>query len=163
MLTAPPGDASGAGLRELADAIALTHPGVTLVHESRLDRDGTQFADLLAMVYGGGTAIDVAMPGVTCWVHPQFVEFPPDARDALMLTPDGRSSLIKEATHQVLAGDDTPTWLASGTRYLEALQTQWLPNTIEEHVDPDAVAALKSVSNLLEKHARKHLESGDRR
>jgi hypothetical protein len=133
---------------------------VSVAHELTVDPEAEQLADLMDLVYAGGRAVVDAMPGVTCWVHPQFVQYPPEEQETLLLTADGHSSLIKEATQEVLSSEHTPSWMASGTRYLESLQMRWLPDSTDEPVDPDAVAALESVSDLLERHAQRHL--GDR-
>jgi hypothetical protein len=161
VLTGPPHNYSGAGLRDLADAIALAHPGVTLVSELGLDPDAAQLAEVVELVFGAGAAVSRAVPGVTCWVHPRFVEYPRHERDALLLTEDGRSSLIKGATLECLAGDEIPAWVAAGTRYLETTQADWLPETPELDTDPDAVAALESVSSLFERHVSRHLGERD--
>jgi hypothetical protein len=158
VLSGPPYNYSGAALRELADAIALARPGVAVAHELMADWDGEQLARLVEMVYGAGPPVEAPMPGVTCWVHPHFVRYPPEEREALLLTEQGTSSLIKTATQDVLAGEHTPAWVAAGARYLEAQQATWLPSSPDEEVDKDAVAALESVSRLLEKHAKRHLE-----
>lgn len=156
-LTGPPDNYSGAGLRELADAIALVRPGVVLVDELGLDRESTQFAATVEMVFGEGPAVTQAMPAITCWAHPRFVEYPRTPQQADLLTADGRSSLIEPATHDALASEPTPAWVAAATRYLEAQQSEWVPGTTEAgEADPDAVAALRSVSKLLDNHVRRH-------
>ncbi|MET8628444.1 hypothetical protein ABZW30_32665 [Kitasatospora sp. NPDC004669] len=161
VLTGPPYNYSGAGLRELADSIALVRPGVVLVDELDLDREGAQFAATVEMVFGEGPAAAEAMPGITCWAHPRFVEYPRPPQQADLLTADGRSSLIEPATHDALASEQTPAWVAAATRYLEAQQSEWVPDTTEAaEVDPDAVAALRSVSRLLDNHVRRHLGTG---
>jgi hypothetical protein len=156
-LTGPPYNFSGAGLRDLADAIALAHPGVALVSELTLDPQAEQFAEVVELVFGQGAAPSGALPGVTCWVHPNFVEYQQDEREALLLTEDGRSSLIKGATLECISGDQTPAWVAASTRYLETKQADWLPESAAADGDPDAVAALESVSSLLERHVSRHL------
>jgi hypothetical protein len=156
-LTGPPYNYSGAGLRDLADAIALAHPGVSLVSELTLDPDGEQLAEAIGMVFGAGAAPSRALPGVTCWVHPSFVEYPVREQDAMLLTPDGRSSLLKASTVECLSGRETPARVAAGTRYLESTQADWLPDTPDAGADSDAVAALESVSALLERHVSRHL------
>jgi hypothetical protein len=158
-LTGPPYNFSGAGLRDLADAIALAHPGVALVSELTLDPDAEQLAEVVELVFGQGAAPSRALPGVTCWVHPNFVEYQQDEREALLLTEDGRSSLIKDATLECISGEETPAWVAASTRYLETTQADWLPESAAGERDPDAVAALESVSSLLEQHVSRHLSS----
>ncbi|WP_371501869.1 hypothetical protein OG871_33185 [Kitasatospora sp. NBC_00374] len=153
-----PGNPSGAGLRELADAVAAARPGLVMVDEHDLDEDGRHLAATVTMVVGGGSAVTGAMPGVVCWAHPRFVDSPGTA--ALLLTKDRRSSLIGGATQDSLVGDGTPAWVAAGTRYLEAQQSAWMPDSPDAaEVDPDAAAALRSVSSLLERHVRRHLDS----
>jgi len=162
LLTGPPDNFSGLGLRELADAIAMSSPGISATHELTVDHDGAQLAELLDLVYAGGGGSLPPMPGVTCWVHPKFVEFPPDEQESKLVTADGRSSLVKAATQLVLASEHTPSWVASGTHYLENLQSRWLPESADEPIDDDAVAALESVSRLLEKHSQRHLDERGR-
>ena len=156
-LTGPPSNYSGAGLRALGDAIALARPGISVVHELTLDPDDTQLARTVEMIVGGGVPVTGAIPGITCWVNPRFVDYPQAEQDALLLTQDGHSSLIKGATRDALARGNTPAWVAASTRYLESQQADWLPETPGEQTDPDAVAALQSVSSLLEKHVSQHL------
>lgn len=158
LLSGPNGNNSGAGLRQLADTIAMNSPGIAATHELGIDPHSGQLAELLQLVYARGGGERPSMPGITCWVHPQFVEFPAEEQESQLLTYDGRSSLVKEATQEVLAGDYTPSWVASGTRYLENLQARWLPESTDQAVDADAVAALESVSSLLEKHSLRHLD-----
>ncbi|MFJ1704888.1 hypothetical protein [Kitasatospora sp. NPDC088346] len=158
VVSGAPGNPSGAGLRELADAVAAARPGLVIVDEHDRDRDGGQLAATVDMVVGGGPAVTGAMPGVVCWAHPRFVDSP--GSPALLLTEDRRSTLIGGATQNSLVGDSTPAWVASGTRYLEAQQSAWMPDSPDAaEVDPDAAAALKSVSSLLERHVRRHLDS----
>jgi hypothetical protein len=145
------------GLRELADSIALSRPGVTATHALGDDRDGTQLAQLLRLVYSQAADDVGPMPAVTCWVHPRFVEYPPDQQTSFLVAPDGRSTLLQPAVKEVLAGDDTPAWVASGTRYLEHLQSLWAPQSPDAPPDSDAVAALGSVADLLEEHAQRVL------
>lgn len=160
VVSGPPDNSSGMGLRELGDAIALNSPGVTATHELTLDPEADQLGHLIEMVYAGGGADLEPMPAVTCWVHPKFVEYPPEEQESLLLTSDGRSALVQGATQELLSADHTPSWVASGTRYLESLQTRWLPESPSEPVDQDAVKALESVSDLLEHHAQRHLGHG---
>ncbi len=159
LLSGPHGNYSGAGLRQLADTVALNNPGITATHELGIDPHSDQLAELLDLVYAGGGGALPPMPSVTCWVHPKFVEFPAEDQESMLLTYDGRSSLVKQATHEVLAAEYTPSWAASGTRYLENLQARW---TSESAVDADAAAALESVSSLLEKHSVKYLNERGR-
>lgn len=161
VLSGPPANASPAGLRALADAIALVHPGVSLVNELALDDLGADFGSVVEMVYGDGAPVVAAMPGLTCWVHPRFVEYPEDEQEMLVRTVDGRSALIGDATQDVLGRPDTPAWVAAATRYLESQQADWMPEQSVQVTgtaqDPDAVAALSSVSRLLDRHASRHL------
>lgn len=165
MLSGPPGNYSGPGLRELADAIAAVSPGIVLVHELDLDYKLTQLHSIVEMMFGNGRPVNRATPGVTCWLHPQFVEYPISTQQALLLTEEGRSSLVQDATYSALTSEATPAWVAAGTRYLEAQQAEWLPMEMMEpqgRHDQAAVDALRSVSSLLEKHVRLHLgEPGD--
>ncbi|WP_033822520.1 hypothetical protein [Kitasatospora sp. MBT63] len=157
VLNAVPGIRSGAALRELADAVAAVRPGVVLVDDLDLDPDLRQLGAAVGMVLGATDPPGTAMPGLVCWAHPEFAESPGTA--AMLLTPDRRSTLIGGATQDALTGDRTPSWVASGTRYLEAQQSEWMPDSPDAaEVDPDAAAALRSVSSLLEKHVRRHLD-----
>lgn len=165
MLTGPPGNYSSPGLRELADSIAAVHPGVALVHELDLDSKLEQLNFVVEMMFGSGSPVTQAMPGVTCWLHPQFANYSTAVQQALLLTEEGRSSLVQDATYTALTHEVTPAWVAAGARYLEAQQAEWLPTEITEprgERDQAAVDALRSVSSLLEKHVRLQLgEPGD--
>jgi hypothetical protein len=157
MLTGPPANRSGAGLRELADAVAQTHPGVTLVHELSVDPAANQFGEMVSMVFAGGPPVAHPLNGTSTWVHPRFVEYPGETADAFAATD--RASLIKDATTYAIDEAQTPAWVAAGARYLEAQQADWLPSDPDEAADPDAIAALESVSELLDQHVAKHLRS----
>jgi hypothetical protein len=155
MLSGPHDNESGAGLRELADCIAQVHPGVVLAHELSADPAAADFGALLAMVFGDGTPVTHPTPGISCWVHPKFVEYPGESEGGFGISGD--EPLLREATAHVLNEDQTPAWVAAGARYLEAQQADWLPKNPEEAADPDALAALDSVSALLDKHVAQHL------
>lgn len=160
VLSGPEYNYCAPGLRELADAITLIHPGVALVHDLGLDPSMAQFAATVEMVLGGGASVSVPMPAISCWTHPRFVEFPAAEQEELYLTQEGYSSFIDDATHVALSREDTPAWVASATRYLEAQQAQWFPDIPGETVDSAAVAALQSVAALVEKHVNREYGTG---
>ena len=160
VLGGPPHNFSPVGLREFADTSALQRPGATIVHELDLDPHGKDFSEIVEMVFAGWPSVLHPMPGVTCWVHPGFVEYPPGEQDALHLTQSGHSSLILEATENVMASGVTPAWVAASTRFLETQQSEWLPDSPDQVVHPAAASALESVSSLLERHVSKHLGGG---
>jgi hypothetical protein len=160
VLSGPAGSRhSPAGLRELADAVAQVQPGVIVANEFATDHDGEQLGRAMAMAYGA-SPVTYALGAVTCWSHPKFVEYPPQTRDALLLTGDGGSSLIQSATQAALDRDETPVWVSACVRFLETQQAQWLPDADGEPVDGDAVTALTAVSDLVERHVRRHLGGG---
>lgn len=155
VLSGPPDNYSGPGLRELGDAVATARPGIVLVDEIGLDHGGDQFAAAVEMVFGGLADISAPMRAITCWTHPRGIGYPAMSRQDLQLTEDGRSSLIEAATQEVLTRGDAPAWVAAGTRYLEAQQAAWTTGPTESSsVDQDAIAALQSVAGLLERHVR---------
>lgn len=120
--------------------------------------DTTDFDAALRRVFGDGPPLAHPLPTLSCWVHPQFVEYAREECDALLLTEKGHSTVIAPATRDVLAAQDTPAWVAAGTRYLEFQQADWLGPSVDAGTDEAAaVSALRSVSALLEAHVRKHL------
>jgi hypothetical protein len=158
LLSGPAGNYSPAALREIADSVAAAQPGVTLAHDGEVDHDFAQLAGLLRVVYAGVSDGPQAASALTCWLHPQTVAFPSSSFDEQWVSADGTSAIIGTATQEALTRSDTPSWVASGTRYLETLQSQWLPDAPGEQADPAAVAALESVADLLDRHARRHLD-----
>lgn len=150
VVTSPPRNHCPAALRDLADAVAQARPGVVALHEWDAADAAEQMRAMLLMLIDG-TPPRRSLPGVQCWSHPSFVAFP-DAV-APLCEADGTSTLIAEATHEVLAQANTPAWVAAGVRSLEALQARVMP-TDGEPPDPAAVAALEAVSKLFEQHVR---------
>jgi hypothetical protein len=127
-LSGPIPNARPAGLRELADAVELARPCVTAVHEmGRDDAELRQLGDAVATILGRVPPGLGPMPAVSCWVHPRFAQ-------ALALN------------------EDTPAWVASATRTVEALQAKWLPREPGAAMDPDAAAALESIASLVREH-----------
>jgi hypothetical protein len=154
VLSGLPGDPSPAGLRDLADAIAQLRPGAVAAHA--VAASGTaDFDAAVSRVFGGGPAMG-ALPALTCWVHPELVHFSSEQAHALLLTPTGQSAVIAPATGDALAGQDTPAWVAASTRFLEAQQADWIGSTPSAPPDEAAESALRSVSELLDAHVRKH-------
>jgi hypothetical protein len=150
VMTSPPSSHCPAALRDLADAVAQARPGVVALHELDAADATEQMWAMLRMLIDGRPPSG-SLPGVMCWSHPSFVAFPDEATP--LCGSDGTSTLIAEATHDVLAQVDTPAWVAAGARSLEALQARVMP-TGGEPPDPDAVAALEAVSQLFEQHVR---------
>jgi hypothetical protein len=151
-LTGPPQNFCEAGLRELADAVALVRPGVNIAHDFARDVDCTQFGLALQTFLAPGSQLDGPLPATTCWVHPRFVEFPEEFQGELHLNIDGSSAFIADATRDALSDHATESWVASASRSLEMQQVRWLPDTLEDPVDPAAVTALRNVADLVERH-----------
>ncbi|HEY6746751.1 MAG TPA: hypothetical protein VI357_13655 [Mycobacteriales bacterium] len=154
VLSGLPGDPCPAGLRDLADAIAQLRPGVAVAEA--VPATGTaDFDAAVARVFGGGPAVP-SLPSLSCWVHPELVHYSAEQAGALLLTPTGRSAVITPATGGVLAGANTPAWVAAGSRFLEAQQADWIGSAAAPP-DPAAAEALRSVSALLDAHVHKHV------
>lgn len=150
-LSGPPWNYSETGLRELADAVALVHPGVVLTHSvPDDDPDLAQLGSALQTFFGHASPAVEPLPAVTAWVHPRFVEFPAEEQSSMMLNADGSSAFISESTSMALGDRETDAWVAGVTRTLEQLQARWLPNVEGEVADEAAVVALQRVSALLE-------------
>jgi hypothetical protein len=150
-LTGPPHNFSEAGLRELADSIALIRPGVAITHNSDRDGDGTQMGMVLRTIFAPDSPLE-PLPAVTCWVHPQFAEIPDTVLEELNFNIDGSSVFVAEATKAALADANTASWVASASRVLETQQMRWLPDSTDVAPDPAAVTALKNVADLVERH-----------
>jgi len=148
VISGPPDNYSGAGLRDVADTLAISSPGVRIAHDLSLDPDLAQLTRVIELVYAGKASVTEPLPGISCWAHPKFVEYPEER----LMTRTGHSAMVGEATQEVLAAPGTPASVASGTRYLESLQAQW---TVTEGgaIDADAVAALRRVSDVLERRS----------
>ena len=151
-LTGPEHNFCEAGLRELADAVALIRPGITMTHNIEHDADGAQLGMVLQTIFAPGSPLDRPLPAVTCWVHPQFVDYPDTYREELNLNVDGSSVFVADATKAALAESNTASWVASATRVLETQQMRWLPDSTDVEPDPAAVTALKNVADLVERH-----------
>jgi hypothetical protein len=149
-----PGDPCPAALRDLADAIAQLRPGVSVAEA--VPAGGTaDFDAAVARVFGGGPAVP-SLPSLSCWVHPELVHYTAQQADELLLTPTGQSAVIAPATGSVLAAENTPAWVAAGSRFLETQQADWIGST-PVTPDPAAAEALRSVSALIEAHVHKHV------
>lgn len=159
VLTGPPGNFSQAGLRELADAVALVRPGIAMTHDADRDIDGEDFGLCLRTVLAQAS-LDRPLPSITCWVHPAFVEFPAQDQEDLYVNSDGSSAFLGPATVDALSGHDTEAWVASASRAVEMQQVRWLPDSPEETADPAAVTALRNVADLVERHVDRAYQSG---
>ena len=95
------------------------------------------------------------MSSLTSWSHPASVEYP-DQPTTTLLGASGASTLFSEATQQVLAREETPTWVAAGARALETLQADWFPDALAPD-DPEAVAALERISAIFDEHVQTHV------
>jgi hypothetical protein len=161
MLSGPPHNFSEAGLRQLADAVALVVPGVAVTHDLSLDPGCEQLGLALQTMFAPGSPLDSPMPAMTCWVHPRFVETADDYPEDLHLNADGSSAFIYDSTREALSAADTESWVSSASRYLEMQQVKWIPDAVDEAPDPAAVEALKNVAALVERHvSRAYPSSG---
>ena len=151
-LTGPAHNFSEAGLRQLADAVALIRPGVTITHSSDRDSDAAQLGMMLQTIFAPGSPLEHPLPAVTCWVHPEFVDIPDTYLEELNLNVDGGSVFVTDATKAALAESNTASWVASASRVLETQQMRWLPDSADVAPDPAAVTALKNVADLVERH-----------
>ncbi|HLS46463.1 MAG TPA: hypothetical protein VK045_13625 [Ornithinicoccus sp.] len=152
VLSGPSDNYSEAALREVADAMALNSPGISIAHDLGLDPDVEELTRVVELVFAGRDAVTVPLPGICCWAHPKFVEYPEEN----LITSSGHSALVQEATQRVLGAPDTPASVAAGTRYLESLQAQWIVPE-DGMIDRDAVTALRRVSDLLERRSERYL------
>lgn len=148
VVSGAPDNYSAAALREVADALAVNSPGISIAHDLALDPDLDQVTRVVELVFAGKDAVHEALPSISCWAHPKFVEYPEEN----LVTPTGHSSMVREATQEVLASPDTPASVAAATRYLESLQSTWV-RPQEGSVDLDAVTALRRVSDVLERRS----------
>lgn len=155
VLSGPAHNFCEAGLRQLADAVALVLPGLALTHDLELDPTGEQLGLALQTIFAPGSPLDTPLSAMTCWVHPDFVKTAEDYPEDLHLKADGSSAFIYESTRDALAGADTESWVASASRYLEMQQVKWIPDAEGESADPAAVAALRSVAALVERHVER--------
>ena len=171
VLTAAGSSASVPGLRELADTVSRLVPGVVVLWDPGFG-DRLQLERAIQLAVGRTAELTTALPALTCWVHPEFVELPWDQQQQLMVGDGGQSVLLGESTRTALAQEDTPGWLASTSRFLETQQSKWLrdPGLVgpdvpaaSTQIDPDVAAALGSVAGLLDRHAAAYLSDGDKR
>lgn len=168
VLSSTPGNRGEAGLRELADYIARSRPGVTAVHDLEMDPAAEQFGDGLRAILAPSGRVERPLPAMTAWVHPLFAEVTPgpeaggeslspdllELTSGLMLRQDGRSAFLQEATREVAIGSDAESWVASASRSIEQLQMNWLPYTTDLPVDQAAVNALTRVAGLLDQQVQ---------
>lgn len=155
VLTGPVDNYSDAGLREVADSIAMNRPGVTMTHDFGSDVDGGEFGHALQTILGVAAPLDHPLSALTCWVHPRFVDFPVKDQDDLHVNADGSSVFVLGATTQALAETGTQSWIAAATRVLESQQVRWLPDSAELSADPAAVTALGNVADLVDRHVKR--------
>ncbi|MYR07386.1 hypothetical protein GTV32_14190 [Gordonia sp. SID5947] len=149
-LTSPPHNFSEAGLRALADSIALIRSGVAITHISDRDPDGAQLGAVLQAVFAPDVDL-TPVPGVTCWTHPLFTEVPDTSYEAAGID-DSSSMFATDTMKTALAEADTASWVASASRVLETQQMRWLPDSADEAPDLAAVTALQNVAALVERH-----------
>jgi hypothetical protein len=153
-LTGPAHNYCGAGLRALADGIALVRPGIAIVHDAGIDRKMGELHAALRMIYEAENP-RVPLASVCSWSHPAAVEFN-DEPAAELLTADGESALFAESTQTVLAAEETPAWVAAGARALEGLQADWFSDKAMPR-DQEAIDALRKVTDLFDEHVRAHM------
>jgi hypothetical protein len=154
VLTGPYDNYSDAGLRELADSIAQSRPGIAITHDGGRDDDSHELGMVLKSVLDPQSASgpSPSWSAITCWVHPKSVDYPVEYQDELHLNADGSSTFITGATRNALADEGTASWVASATRVLETQQMRWLPDSIDEPPDNAAVTALRNVADLVDRH-----------
>ncbi|MET0899680.1 MAG: hypothetical protein ABWY45_17365 [Mycobacterium sp.] len=152
VLSGPYRNYSDVGLRELADSIVQNRPGLAITHDQGRDGDSTQLGRILQRVLNPSFASDEALPAITCWVHPTYVDYPGTYCEELHLDSDGSSTFIAARTRHALADEGTAGWVASATRVLETHQMRWLPDSADEATDNAAVTALRNVADLVERH-----------
>jgi hypothetical protein len=155
VVSGPSDNYSEAALREVADAMAVNSPGISIAHDLGLDPDVHELTRVVELVFAGKDAVTEPLPGICCWAHPKFVEYPEEN----LITSSGHSALVQEATQRVLGSTHTPASVAAGTRFLESLQAQWIVPE-DGKIDRDAVTALRRVSDLLERRAEQYLGEG---
>ncbi|MCK0113171.1 hypothetical protein MWU75_13565 [Ornithinimicrobium sp. F0845] len=148
LVSGPPDNYSGAGLRDVADTLAINSPGISIAHDLMQDPDVGQLTRVVELVFAGKESVTEPLPGICAWAHPKFVEYPEEN----LITRTGHSAMVGEATREVLDAPDTPASVASGTRYLESLQAQWSASQ-GGAIDAEAVAALRRVSDVLERRS----------
>lgn len=153
VVSGAPDNYSGAALREVADALAINSPGISIAHDLALDPDVDQLTRVIELVFDAKDAVTEALPGISCWAHPKFVEY----AEENLITASGHSAMVRDATQEVLAAPDTPASVASATRYLESLQAQWITPEMGS-IDRDAVTALRRVSDVLERRSTEFRE-----
>ncbi|MFD6176239.1 MULTISPECIES: hypothetical protein [unclassified Isoptericola] len=170
--SAPPGNPSTAGLRELADELAGVRPGLTTVHDLAADPAAEQIGAALHTIFARPERLGRTVPALTSWVHPLFVEppgtIPPDVEPErqrwtaeMRLLRDGRSAFLQESTRRAATHVEQEAWVASAARSIEQLQMTWLPGAVDRPVDDAATAALERVSQLLEHSVRQEYPASD--
>ena len=165
-VSGPERNYSQTALRQLGDSLARGSPGYVLVHDGSSDPGFADAAAMYGFLYPAmSSASPLPAPTVTCWAHPQLVEEYPTVTDSTsmgteLLSEDGSSSVFEPETQQAIASEGTPAWLASSTRLIERAQANWLNVSASDEeaassVSPaDAEAALRNVTELLERHVR---------
>jgi len=170
--SAPPGNPSTAGLRELADELACVRPGLTTVHDLAADPAAEQVGAALHTIFARPERLGRTVPALTSWVHPLFLEPPgatsPDVEPErqrwtaeMRLLRDGRSAFLQESTRRAATHVEQEAWVASASRSIEQLQMTWLPSAVDRPVDDAAAAALERVSQLLEQSVRQEYPAPD--
>jgi len=149
------------GLRELADSLAQTRPLHVLHHESQPETD--ELREAYGLMRSTEPRPAPRLRNSALWVHPHLVSEPYEtaAGHDAWLDDAGRTVLLGSSTEEALAGEETPTWVAAGTRAIEQIHGGLLGSLAADRSPPlDAVSgadvefALREAADLLDRHVR---------
>jgi hypothetical protein len=134
--SAPPGNFSYAGVRQLANTMAEIRPGSVLLHEIQSDPESKMLRDSYSFLYRPGPQLAPSTSAVSIYCHPAQVQVGTPARRLVRVTAGLAPQLfgfeVSDELSEALAlgvegalrrfqnrSTGVPQWLATTQRYLE--------------------------------------------
>jgi hypothetical protein len=147
-LTSPPHNFSVLGLRMLSEQVARINPGVSILHDYRLDEEFSGLGAIYRVLYAAADAEPPRSPAVSFYCTPE----------TLGKGGATRSAAVSRVAPEVSKEDGV--WMASGRRWIERTASQ-LGGAEEGDSESQTATtegiedALKFVSDVLERHRTK--------
>jgi hypothetical protein len=148
--TLPVPTSSPAGVRLLVDHLSRIQPGTILVHELARDRSARQLERAYAFLASTRPARPPATGAIALTTHPQTLAGDMGTM-AMNVVPGDNTRRLLESPGV------TPSWLASGQRFLEQTSARILEDSAEtpeqQAVQEGTQRAVEVLANLMDKHA----------
>ncbi len=142
---------SPAGVRLMVDHLSRIQPGAMLIHELAHDRTARQLERAYAFLASTGPGRPPATGAIALTTHPQALTGEAGATTPVNVVPGDNARRLLESP------GITPSWLASGQRFLEQTSARILEEQAEtpeaQAVQEGTQRAVEVLATLMDKHA----------